>query len=117
MKIAKAIGDSAAFKSIGAEFIPPANPECDLYKLYSDEYWNCTVRYNNLFMLHSVGTCKMGLENDTMAVVDTNLKVIGINNLRVVDNSIMPLVPNGNTNAPAIMIGEKAAHIILSSLL
>ena len=61
---------------------------------------------------HPVGTCKMGPDRDPMAVLDARLRVRGIERLRAADASIMPTLIGGNTNAPAIMVGEKAADMI-----
>ncbi|MCU0352458.1 MAG: FAD-dependent oxidoreductase [Cytophagales bacterium] len=69
------------------------------------------VRRQTETVYHPVGTCKMG--NDPLAVVDDRLRVHGLQNLRVADASIMPTITSGNTNAPVIMIGEKAADLAL----
>jgi choline dehydrogenase len=74
------------------------------------------IRNNADTEYHPVGTCKMGPDSDPMAVVDDQLRFKGIRNLRIVDASIMPTLCTGNTNAPTIMIAEKAADMIKASI-
>ena len=74
--------------------------------------WECYQRRWTVTVWHPTSTCAMGKKSDPDAVVDSELRVIGTENLRVADASIMPIIPAGNTNAPCIMIGEMAADII-----
>jgi choline dehydrogenase-like flavoprotein len=78
----------------------------------SEESLRAFVRSHADCLYHPVGTCRMGAANDPLAVVDSELRVRGVERLRVVDCSIMPTLIGGNTNAPAMMIGEKAADMI-----
>jgi choline dehydrogenase len=64
-------------------------------------------------IFHPVGTCRMGTQNDSLAVVDSELRVIGVAGLRVADASVMPTITSGNTNSPTLMIAERAAQLIL----
>lgn len=75
-------------------------------------YWECYARTATGPENHQVGSCRMGPSSDPMAVVDPELRVYGVKNLRIVDASIMPTVVSGNTNAPVIMIAEKGSDMI-----
>ena len=80
--------------------------------MQSDEELLEFCRDNGATIFHPSGTCRMGAAQDPMAVVDARLRVHGIQALRVVDCSIMPTLVSGNTNAPVVMIAEKAADLI-----
>ena len=89
-------------------------PECNSFVFDSDNYWRCYIKYISSTIYHPVGTCKMGEESDPTTVVTPNLKVKGINGLRVIDASVMPILIRGHTNAPTMMIAEKGADLIKS---
>jgi choline dehydrogenase len=106
MRITRNIMTAPALDGIvTGEIAPGANMDDDKEILQ----W---VRENAETTYHPVGTCKMG--SDPMAVVDDQLRVQGIEGLRVADASIMPTLTSGNTNAPSIMIGEKASRMMLA---
>ncbi|CAG9831004.1 unnamed protein product [Diabrotica balteata] len=87
-------------------------PECNKFEFRSDDYWKCSLRYHTTTVYHPTGTCKMGPSDDGTAVVDPELRVFGIDNLRVADASIMPKIVSANTHAPTMMIGYKAGVMI-----
>ena len=106
IKVARKIANASPLKQhILDEFVPGGS-------LVSDEDLLEAAKNNSQSIYHPVGTCKMG--NDKNSVVDDQLKVYGVKGLRVVDASIMPELVSGNTNAPTMMIAEKAAAMILS---
>ena len=86
---------------------------CQDFEPFSDDYIDCFLRHWSFTIFHPVGTCKMGPKSDPYAVVDTELKVHRVKNLRVIDASIMPTIVGGNTHAAAVMIGEKGADMII----
>ncbi|KAK0076520.1 hypothetical protein PV325_005251 [Microctonus aethiopoides] len=112
VKAAIAFGETATMKRFGARFHDKPIPNCKHLPLFTDDYWNCVVRQYTMTIYHMSCTAKMGPSSDPMAVVDPQLKVYGVQGLRVIDASIMPTITNGNINAPVLMIGEKGADLI-----
>ncbi|KAM3956944.1 ecdysone oxidase-like [Aphomia sociella] len=92
------------FKNVNAEFL--ITPNCAGLEPDSDEFWQCHVLCAGTTIFHYVSTCAMG------TVLDSQLRVTGVQRLRVVDGSAMPVITSGNTNAPSIMLAEKAADMI-----
>ncbi|KAG1692952.1 Glucose dehydrogenase [FAD, quinone] [Nymphon striatum] len=112
IKMAKKLINTPPYKKIEARVVDNILPPCKKFPLWSEDYLECFIRHLAVTFYHPVGTCKMGSLKDPLTVVDPLLRVRGITGLRIADSSIMPTIPSGNTNAPAIMIGEKAADII-----
>ncbi|KAI1297231.1 Glucose dehydrogenase -like protein [Halotydeus destructor] len=100
-----------AFQDLALAAIAPELSGCD-YEAWSDDYITCYLKEYADTSIHASGTCKMGNSSDPMAVVDDQLRVYGVQNLRVVDNSIWPTVPRAHTTAPCMMAGEVAATLI-----
>ena len=107
VRAARELGEQEAFRPFRKAEIGPGPA------VQSDEAILDYVRRNAISGYHPACTCKMGADMDPFAVVDATLSVRGVKNLRVVDTSVMPTLVTGNTNAPTIMIAEKAADMIL----
>ncbi|MFT5186206.1 MAG: choline dehydrogenase, partial [Porticoccaceae bacterium] len=93
-----------AMDEFRGEVIQPTND------IQSDEQIDAFIRQSVDSAYHPSCTCKMG--TDAMAVVDPQLRVQGLNNIRVIDSSIFPTIPNGNLNAPTMMVAERGADLI-----
>lgn len=106
------LSETKPFQKLGTKLNPSQIPQCSQHLFKSDEYWTCAVRYFTGTLHHQSGTCKMGPRTDNTAVVDPELRVYGINNLRVVDASVFPKVPRAHLYAPVLMVGEKASDMI-----
>jgi len=104
LRICREIGRQAALKPFVVEEILPGPA------VSGDKELRAYLRETGVSNLHPVGTCRMGRNVDD--VVDPQLKVYGVDGLRVADASIMPSIVAGNTNAPSIMIGEKCSDMV-----
>lgn len=107
LRIARSLGDSPAFASWRtAEVVPGPDTQ-------DDEQWRAHVRKTAINQFHPLGTCRMG--TDTLAVVDPELRVRGVQGLRVADASVMPAEPSVNIVAAVYAIAERAAELIKNS--
>ncbi|OOF05964.1 MULTISPECIES: choline dehydrogenase [Salinivibrio] len=107
IRLTREIMDQNAMNAFRGDEIQPGKD------VQSDEAIDRWVKENVESAYHPSCTCKMGAEDDAMAVLDEQCRVRGIQGLRVVDSSVFPTIPNGNLNAPTIMVAERAADMIL----
>lgn len=112
VKAALAIAETQALKPFGPRFNARPPPKCKHLPLFSDEYWECVIRQYTLTIYHYSCTAQMGPPENPHAVVDPQLRVYGVQGLRVIDASIMPTITSGNIHAPVVMIGEKGADMV-----
>jgi choline dehydrogenase-like flavoprotein len=106
------IVNTPAMKKYGAKVHDIPLPKCAHLAFGSDDYWRCALRQLSSSLHHQTGTCKMGPKSDPTTVVDHELRVHGVRNLRVADVGVIPVTVSGHTAAAGYMIGEKAAEII-----
>lgn len=108
---------SEAIRELNVELSAQNVPGCGIVNtssLLDDNFLECFIKAQSASDVHMGSSCRMGSENDLLAVVDERLRVLGgIQNVRVIDASVMPQVTRGNTNAPTVMIAEKGSHMVV----
>ncbi|WP_067520081.1 GMC family oxidoreductase [Endozoicomonas ascidiicola] len=113
VRIIETIAETQAWRSIdGKPEVSQVSSVCKQHVSGSDDFWRCFIQHFAMTSYHPAGTCAMGSEDESTTVVLPNLKVKGIEGLRVVDASIMPYITSGSIQAPVIMIAEFGAHLI-----
>lgn len=112
---AHSITETSYVRRTGAKPFPNTLPGCTQYKINTYEYFKCYFKTLAKDGYHVAGSCKMGHPGDVSAVVDPQLRVLGIKGLRVCDTSIMPTIVNANLMAGAVMIGEKCSDMIITN--
>lgn len=110
-KIQESFTETEAYRKYGGELQQVPVPACDGYEYRSDPYWRCYVRQFTTSTNHPIATCSMNAKKAN-GVVDDRLRVHGIRNLRVVDASVIPLLPSANINPAVVMVAERGAHLI-----
>ncbi|GIY89118.1 glucose dehydrogenase [Caerostris darwini] len=110
------LGTSVPMLQAGVRPFATLLPACGIFLFNVDKYFACLAQAIVVTLSHQVGTAKMGDPKDPTTVVDPQLRVKGIKGLRVVDASVMPIIPSGNTNIPTIMVAEKASDIIKETI-
>ncbi|KAF8781708.1 Glucose dehydrogenase like protein [Argiope bruennichi] len=110
------IATSEAMQKIGSRPLETSFPGCEQFSKDDNSYFKCIAQSINIAFPHAVGTAKMGDPDDPTTVVDPQLRVKGVKGLRVVDASVMPIIPTANTHVTTIMIGEKAADMIKETI-
>ncbi|XP_056634877.1 glucose dehydrogenase [FAD, quinone]-like [Diorhabda sublineata] len=104
--------DTKPYKQYKVKLSDERPPECAVYQYNSKDYWQCYLKQRSTNGLHMTGTCAMGTDPTKGAVVDTNLKIFGIKNLRVVDASIFPEPIVGHLTIPCTTVAEKISDVI-----
>jgi len=107
IRLTRELFSQTAFDNLRGKEISPGST------VQSDQQLDDYIREHVESAFHPCGTCKMGGTNDKMAVVDSECRVIGVDQLRVVDSSVFPSITNGNINGPTLMVAEKTADHIL----
>ncbi|GLH15490.1 uncharacterized protein GBIM_19935 [Gryllus bimaculatus] len=112
VEVAARLAETEALKALGARLEEIVPPGCEDLPFATRDFWRCAVPQLTGTLFHPAGTCKMAPAHDPGSVVDARLRVRRVKGLRVADASVMPTVVGTAPNAAAIMIGEKAAHMI-----
>ncbi|XP_075156236.1 ecdysone oxidase-like [Haematobia irritans] len=113
IRYVQALQHSDIFRHYDLQLIRIPLEDCDTLIYDSDDYWFCYIKYFLISAWHAAGTCHMGPVTDPSSVVDSHLRVHGVQGLRVIDASIMPNITSANTNGPTIMIAEKGSQMII----
>lgn len=107
------VENTTAFQEVGARFTDEIFPGCENIPFRTDAYWECLARQYTITLHHIVASATMGKPDAPETVVDPQLRVLGAKGLRVVDLSVLPVVPLTNSHPAAMLVGEKGVSMIL----